>query len=83
MTTLPKKLQVEAVFTTTSPVTHVAEVAVNNAVVSGTETLAIVEIGSLSKTVPITMIAKKPNARLLAGLNVFRETTVRLCFGTI
>jgi hypothetical protein len=83
MTTLPKKLQVEAVLTTTSPVTQVADVDVNNAVVRGTEVLATVEIGSLSKTAPIIIIVRKPNTRLLAGLNVLRETTARLCFGMI
>ena len=83
MTIFPNTLQVDAVFTTTRPVTHVAEVDVNNAVNNGTETLLFVEIGSLSKAVPIMMIAKKPNTKLLAGLKVFRETIDRLCFGII
>jgi hypothetical protein len=55
----PKGLQCWAVFTTTSPVTHTAEVAVNAASMAELNSPLAVDTGSQSRTVPVRMRNKK------------------------
>ena len=65
--TWPNGLQCVAVSTTTRPVTHTAEVAVNAASTSGVQVPSADEIGSISTTVPIAIRTANPVARIVAG----------------
>ena len=57
-----------AVSWTTSPVTQVAEVAVNSALGKGVNTPAWLETGSMSSRAPARMIPRKPRMMIWAGV---------------
>ena len=59
------------VSTTVNPVTHKAEVDVNNASIKESWTPFVTAIGSLSKKVPITMSIKNPVTNTREGVNAF------------
>ena len=69
ITACPKKDHVWQVSTMTSPVTQVAEVAVNNAVKSPTLSPLRVEMGRLSSSVPSRMMPPKERATSRVALN--------------
>jgi hypothetical protein len=61
ITTCPKQLQYVAVSWTISPVTQVADVAVNNASRNGALPGSLDAKGSIKSSVPTNITAKKPN----------------------
>ena len=70
-TTCPNALQCVAVSTTMSPVTHTAEVAVNSASPGLVICPDVVEIGSMSSTVPTPMAAAKASTTTREGERAF------------
>ena len=67
MTTCPKIEKYVNVSTTTNPVTQVAEVAVNNAVLKSVATPAFEQIGSININAPIKINSAKLETITLAG----------------
>ncbi len=67
ITTVPNGLQWVAVSTTTRPVTHTAEVAVNRAVTMSVVMPGAAEIGSSSRIVPIATRTANPETRTADG----------------
>ena len=67
MTSCPKPDQQLAVSRTTSPVTQVAEVAVNSASEKEAPPRAFVEKGSISSAVPSRISSRKPRMITRAG----------------
>ncbi|MNZ65510.1 hypothetical protein D3C78_837070 [compost metagenome] len=61
ITVFPKMVNVVPVSSTTSPVTQVADVAVNNASIKLTAFPLVLEMGSISSKAPIRMIDAKPS----------------------
>ena len=80
MTACPKVDQYSAVSRTTSPVTQVAEVAVNRASRNGAPPGPLVEKGSISSTVPTVISERKPKIMIWAGviLSFFQKGTIFL-----
>tara|TARA_B100001750_G_scaffold190088_1_gene160154 strand:- start:838 stop:1161 length:324 start_codon:yes stop_codon:yes gene_type:complete len=68
ITSCPKPVQYVAVSTTTSPVTHAADVAVKNATSRGALLESEVEIGRESIAVPIPMRSAKPPTKAVKVL---------------
>ena len=59
--------KVSPVSTTTSPVTHVADVEVNKAFKKERPFPSSVAIGRVNKNAPIRMTIAKPNTRIFGG----------------
>lgn len=72
ITIRPKMLHVWKVSTTTSPVTDVAEVAVNNAVRKFISTPFLWDTGNISKIAPTKITPKYPSNITFAGFNRLR-----------
>ena len=77
ITTWPKGLQWSAVSTTTRPVTHTADVAVNSASSGWVQSPLAEEIGRTRMTVPIVIRTRKPRASTPAGRRGGRRTARR------
>ena len=71
--TCPNGLQWVAVSTTTSPVTHTADVAVNRAVIGSVQVPAVEAIGSIRIPVPIAIRTRNPSARTTSGRRGWRR----------
>jgi len=70
MTTCPKVENAVPISKTVSPVTQVAEVAVNKAFRKGILTPFTEDIGKDKRKVPSVMIRKKPMTKILAGVSI-------------
>jgi hypothetical protein len=71
MTICPNVVKYVPVSTTTSPVTHVAEVAVKSASINGSGSPLADAIGSDNNTAPSKMINAKPETRIRGGFKNF------------
>ena len=67
----PNKVQVLPVSATVSPVTHDAEVAVNNASKKEIFWWPVWDIGSISNKEPTSIKSKNPKNIILVGVNFF------------
>ncbi|MNS63965.1 hypothetical protein D3C72_970750 [compost metagenome] len=67
MTTWPNLVKSMPVSLTTSPVTQVADVDVNSALMNSSGFPLVFEIGSIRSTVPSIIIAAKPSTRIWGG----------------
>ena len=67
MTACPNSVQWLQVSYTTSPVTQVAEVAVNSALRKGTDPPSRLAAGSINRPVPARIMSKNPSAMTCAG----------------
>ena len=72
ITTLPKRLQLVAVVTVTSPVTQTADVETKNASSGSTRTPGAWEIGRLRISPPTVMTRKKLSATIREGVSLIR-----------
>lgn len=70
ITHFPNKLQYVAVFLTTRPVTHVADVDVNKASLKDVAFPFACEIGSISSSVPKSIRHKKPRIIIWKDVNL-------------
>ena len=82
ITTWPKREKVTPVFTTVSPVTHTAEVAVKSASTKPRVSRSMVATGRVSSSAPSMTTEKKPMASIRPGLSRFtsRETRSHALF---
>ena len=71
----PSRLNWVQVSATTSPVTQVAEVAVNRLSRKGSPCPVRLVTGSISSSAPQRMMARKPSAMIRLG-----ESQIRFCF---
>jgi len=67
ITVFPKIVNEVPVSSTTSPVTQVAEVEVNNASINSTEFPLVLEMGNISSKAPIRIIDAKPSTSICGG----------------
>jgi hypothetical protein len=79
MTTSPNVLNVVAVSTTTSPVTHTAEVAVNNASIKGNPCPDSVATGKDNKHAPSKIVTANPSTKICVEVSLFCNN----CFWSI
>ena len=82
ITACPKRDQYLCVSCTTSPVTQVAEVAVNKASAKGVTSPLLDETGSISKILPVSITSKKPAMISWDEVNLFllyRKNPMTFC----
>lgn len=75
-TACPKNVKYAPVFTSDSPVTQVAEVAVKSAVRKGVVSPVLDDTGSMISSVPTNISTAKPSAMRLAVFILFRNRIV-------
>jgi len=63
------------VSTTTSPVTHTADVEVNKASKKPTLLPSLADIGNVNKTAPVSISKAKPTAKIWVGFNLLSPTS--------
>ena len=87
ITNCPKGLQYVAVSTTTRPVTHTADVAVNSAVTGVVHSPDTADSGRVSRPVPMAIRTRNPRARTSAGRRggrrMARATSTRIASGAV